>query len=216
MISRYVPKQYFLIALSINFVSNSVAYAEQKASSYNLVNIKKLNPTIILDIKYATADNFTHKVVYPSAHCYLCADAAQALNAVQKELQTMGLGLKIWDGYRPLAVQKIFWNLVPDERYVANPAKGSRHNRGCAVDCTLIDKHGKELLMPTAFDDFTDKAHADCMDVPLQAIKNRELLQKVMCKHGFKIMPFEWWHFDFAGWEQYPILDVSFDELDKH
>lgn len=183
------------------------------AKNYNLVNTQKLNPTITLDIKYATTDNFTHKVVYPSAQCYLLEHVAKALNNVQQELQSQGLGLKIWDGYRPLAVQKTFWNLVPDERYVMPPSKGSRHNRGCAVDCTLVDKHGKELLMPTAFDDFSEKAHADYMDLPDQAIKNRALLQKVMTKHGFKIMRFEWWHFDFGGWEQYPILDVSFDEL---
>src|SRR5579885_233016 len=130
----------------------------------DLVNVATEIPTIHLDIKYATTDNFTGKKVYPVAKCYLRRSVVEKLKKVQEELLVMGLSLKIWDGYRPLSVQEIFWNLVPDERYVANPKKGSRHNRGAAVDLTIVyADSGKELLMPTAIDDFTEKAHADYM-----------------------------------------------------
>src|SRR5262245_38439969 len=108
-------------------------------NKHDLVNIQTINRRIILDIRYATTNNFTHTKVYPSAQCYLQREVAVALDAVQKELESKGFGLKIFDGYRPLSVQKIFWQLVPDERYVGNPAKGSKHNRGCAVDLTLVD-----------------------------------------------------------------------------
>src|SRR6185295_14858120 len=117
--------------------------------------------------------------------CYLRRFAAERLSAVQTELETMGLGLKVWDGYRPLSVQKQFWALVPDERYVASPVKGSRHNRGAAVDVTLVDRTGGELEMPTKFDDFTEaaSANAPCSQM---AAENRKLLQRVMKKHGFQ------------------------------
>lgn len=178
-----------------------------------LVNIQKKCPRIILDIRYATTNNFTRHQVYSSASCFLQESTAQKLCRVQEELETMGLGLKIFDGYRPLSVQKIFWNLVPDERYVGNPAKGSKHNRGSAVDCTLVTKDGKELAMPTEFDNFTERAHRTFMNLPTDIIKNRELLERVMTKHGFVGLPTEWWHFDDTDWQQYPILDISFEEL---
>jgi D-alanyl-D-alanine dipeptidase len=180
-----------------------------------LIDLQKKIPTIVLDIKYATEDNFTHKVVYPIAKAYLVKGAAQALCEVQSELEKEGLGLKVFDGYRPLSVQEKFWQLVPDERYVADPKKGSRHNRGCAVDCTLIClKDGKELEMPTPFDDFTEKAHRDYMNIPAEVRTNREKLEAIMNKHGFMGLPTEWWHFDYQGWEHYALLDKNFDELE--
>lgn len=181
---------------------------------HNLVNIQKINPRIKLDIRYATPNNFTNKAVYTSSHCFLLKETAQKIDAAQKELEPMGLGLLIFDGYRPRSVQQLFWNLVPDPRYVADPKKGSRHNSGCAVDCTLVDAQGNLLEMPTDFDDFTEKAHRDYMHASPTALKNRALLEKVMVKHGFKGLPTEWWHFDLVGWEKYPFLDVGFDELD--
>ncbi len=113
--------------------------AQTPANIPELLDIQKLNPSIILDIRYATPDNFLHRAVYPDARCFLVKEAALRLDAVQKELQTIGLGLKVFDGYRPLSVQKLMWKIMPDSRYVANPARGSRHNRGCAVDLTLVD-----------------------------------------------------------------------------
>lgn len=186
---------------------------EELTQSQNsiLVNIKDVNPNIRLDIRYATANNFSKQQVYKKAVCFVHPLVAEKLNAVQKELESMELGLLIWDGYRSLAVQEIFWNLVPDERYVMPPSKGSRHNRGVAVDCTLVKKDGTLLPMPTDFDDFSDKAHADYLDLPQEVINNRKLLQTIMCKQGFKIMKWEWWHFDLEGWEKYPLLNETVD-----
>ncbi|HET6409643.1 MAG TPA: M15 family metallopeptidase [Chthoniobacteraceae bacterium] len=179
-----------------------------------LIEITQVNPRIRIDVRYATADNFVGKPVYPSAKCFLRREVAERLSKVQVELETLGLGLKVWDGYRPLSVQKEFWKLVPDERYVASPVKGSRHNRGAAVDLTLVDREGKELEMPTKYDDFTEEAgaYAPCSE---RALENRKVLQRVMTANGFEIFPTEWWHFDAKGWEKYEILDLSFDQLSR-
>ena len=189
-----------------------------KVQSHNLIDLQKIIPTIKLDIRYATTNNFTGKKVYSFAtgapvKCFLQKPAAQALKKVQDELAILGLSLKVFDGYRPLSVQHIFWQLLPDERYVADPKKGSRHNRGCAVDVTLVKLDGTDIMMPTDFDDFTERAHSDYMNLPSEAVKNRTLLRTVMEKHGFTVLATEWWHFDFKGWEHYPVLDVSLEEL---
>ncbi len=175
--------------------------------SAELVDIQSFIPQIQVDLKYATSDNFTGQVVYDFTHCLVHKDAAVKLVHVQEELEGMGLGLKIWDGFRPMAAQWKFWELVPDERYVSNPRKGGRHTRGTAVDITLITKDGKELLMPSAFDDFSEKAHRNYRETSNEAIQNRELLEKVMEKHGFIGFPSEWWHFDLMGWENYPPVE---------
>jgi len=203
-------KKYF-ISLSIFFLFTSCVFSQT-----DLVNVWKSDTTIILDIRYATTNNFTGKQVYDEAKFFLRTEPAQKILEVQKELKTLGLGLKIFDGYRPLSVQKKFWELVPDERYVADPKKGSRHNRGAAVDLTLIDKNGNEISMPTQYDDFTDKASRSYMDFPAQIIINRKFLEDIMAKHGFTGMPSEWWHFDYQGWEKYDVLDVDFKELENN
>lgn len=127
----------------------------------------------------------------------------------------MGLGLKIWDGFRPMPAQWKFWELVPDERYVSDPRKGGRHTRGTAVDLTLITGDGQELPMPSPFDDFSEKAHRNYMGATSEEIANRELLQKVMEKHGFIGYASEWWHFDLEGWEEYLPIDVSDREIPR-
>lgn len=187
--------------------------------SAELVELVKINSNFVLDIRYATTNNFTGKKVYPSARCFLQQEAAEALDKVQQELEKQNLGLKIWDAYRPLSVQKIFWEIYPDENYVADPVKGSRHNRGCAVDLTLIDlKTGQELVMPSEFDDFSEKAHRNYDKMEPETAKNCKLLQDIMEKHGFRGLSSEWWHFDFVGidtavgqevWKQYPVSDVA-------
>jgi len=183
--------------------------------SAGLVELIKVIPSIRLDIRYATTNNFTNKVVYPSARCFLQEEAANALAEVQKELSAQGLGLKVFDGYRPLAIQRIFWNICSDERYVANPAKGSKHNRGSAVDLTLIDlKTGNELVMPSGYDDMSEKAHRNYDAMTDEAKKNCKLLEDSMIKHGFIALPTEWWHFDYKTWKNNPILDISFEEID--
>jgi len=182
----------------------------QQPSPADLVDVQSINPRIRIELRYATPYNFTKRQLYPSGkRCFLRRSAAEKLDKVQQELETLGLGLKIYDGYRPLSVQKAMWAVVPDENYVANPAKGSRHNRGAAVDITLVRSDGSEVEMPTPFDDFTEKAHLNYAHLPDSVRRNRELLVSVMEKHGFKSLPTEWWHFDELGWERYEILDVD-------
>lgn len=182
-----------------------------------LVQVLDVNPRIYLDIRYATYNNFLGFPVYTTAACFLHKDAAAALSKVQQELESLGLSLKVFDGYRPLSVQQLMWDTIQDERYVTNPAKNKgRHTRGTAVDVTIVDSKGKELEMPSAFDDFTEKAHSDFQGVSLQARQNRQLLKSVMEKHGFEQFPYEWWHFDFSGWKndiKYPPLNFTFEEL---
>ncbi len=189
------------------------SFAQYTPDDTILVDIEKINPRIKVEIKYATEDNFTGRKLYDVGKCFLRKFVAMKLDSVQKELEKFGLGLKVWDCYRPLSVQKILWSIVPDERYVANPAKGSRHNRGCAVDLTLVDSLGNELPMPTKYDDFSEKAHRNYFDLPDTLIKNRKILEDVMVKYGFIPLPTEWWHFDFEGWENFSILDIPLKEL---
>ncbi|MCB1109140.1 MAG: M15 family metallopeptidase [Chlamydiia bacterium] len=166
---------------------------------------------IELDLKYASTDNFTGRVHYPSAKCYLEEEVAQALLKVADRAECLDLRLKIWDGYRPLSVQWAFWEFMPDERFISHPAKGGKHPRGTAVDLTLIDRDGTELLMPTPFDDFTIKAYRSCQDVPEEARKNRQLLEDLM--EGFIGLPNEWWHFDYHRWTAFEPKDLCFEEL---
>jgi len=203
-----IKKTYVLLVLFFTFTT--VLFAQ-----YDLVDVWKLDTTIVLDIRYATTNNFTSKQVYDEAKFFLRTEPAKKILEVQKELKSLGLSLKVFDGYRPLSVQKKFWEIMPDERYVADPKKGSRHNRGAAVDLTLVDKNGNEIPMPTPYDDFTEKASRGYMDFPAQIIINRKFLEDLMAKYGFIGLPTEWWHFDFTGWEKYEILDVDFKELEK-
>jgi D-alanyl-D-alanine dipeptidase len=181
--------------------------------NHDLVDIQIINPNILLDIRYATENNFTKRKIYNNAKCYLRQSVALKLDKIQKELEIKGLGLKIWDGYRPLSAQRLLWDIVKDEKYVADPNKGSKHNRGSAIDLTLVDKFGKELPMPTGFDDFTEKAHLSYKDLPKAIIANRDLLQNIMLKYGFIPQKYEWWHFDDQDWEKYPLLDIDFNDL---
>lgn len=186
-----------------------------------LVELVKINPTIQLDVRYATNNNFTGKKVYPVAKCYVQDVVATALDVVQKELKPLGLGLKVFDGYRPFQVQEVFWKLCPDNRYVAHPdwakGKGSKHNRGTAVDLTLIDlSTGKDLVMPSEFDDLTQYAHRSYGSMSDQIAKNCHLLEHLMAKHGFIPLPTEWWHFDYKDWKNYPLMKITFDELAVH
>jgi len=205
----YLLPIFILTACINSFAQEDVITKEQIA----LIDVAKLNPSIILDIRYATTNNFTGKIVYPEARCFLVSDAAYALDSVQKDLQKIGLGLKVFDGYRPLSVQKKFWEIMPDERYVADPKKGSRHNRGMAIDLTLVDSKGNELEMPSEYDDFSEKAHRDYVNTSEASMVNRKILEDVMVKYGFVPFATEWWHFDFKGWEDYGVMDVDFKDI---
>ena len=172
-----------------------------------LVDLESFIPRVQIELRYATPDNFSGQAVYSFNRCLLLKDVALRLRDVQAELETIGLGLKIWDGFRPLSVQWKFWELVPDERYVSDPRKGGRHTRGTAVDVTLVTAGGEELAMPSEFDDFSERAHRDYMGASEEAIQNREFLEKIMGKHGFIGLPSEWWHFDYVGWEKFSPIE---------
>ncbi len=173
----------------------------------HLVDIHTINPRIRVELLYATPRNFTGQVVYDFDRCFVREVVALALDAVQRALELQDLGLKIWDGYRPLSAQWKFWEIMPDERYVSDPRKGGRHTRGTAVDVTLVNAAGSELVMPTGFDDFSSRAHRDSREAPEEAIRNRELLREVMERHGFVGIESEWWHYDLVGWEKIPLID---------
>jgi len=194
-------------ALAVVFAA-ACAAAAPRAPKAVLTDIASAVPGVRLDIRYATKDNFTHAVVYPAARCLLRPEASAALAKVQAELAAGGFGLKVWDCYRPLSVQRRFWELVPDPRYVADPKKGSRHNRGAAVDLTLVDAAGRELEMPTGYDDFSEAAHRASTAGSPAARANAARLEAAMARHGFKGLATEWWHFDFDGWQAFPLLDV--------
>jgi len=203
---------------NLTIISTTSAYKQLigQDSLKRLLDIQKTVPGIILDIRYATDNNFTHKKVYTSARAFARLKVARALAGVQRELAKQGLGLKVYDAYRPYAATLLFWDIIQDTAYVASPAGGSRHNRGCAVDVSLVElKTGKELEMPTPFDDFSKKAGAGYQDIPEKARQNRQLLIGIMSKYGFTVYPSEWWHFDFKGWKDYELMDLSFEELDS-
>ncbi len=189
------------------------AVAEPKSE---LVELVKLDPSLTLDIRYATKNNFLGFPVYPQARAFLQRDAAEAVKKANQELKAQGLGLLILDAYRPHSVTRLMWERTPESQraYVADPAQGSRHNRGAAVDLTLRSlKTGKPVAMPSRYDDFSEKAHHSYQGASAEAKANRAKLRAVMEKYGFVPLSNEWWHYDFKGWESYPILDESFEKL---
>lgn len=186
----------------------------QLDSNNRLVEIKKYIPDIQLDIRYASKNNFTGQKVYTQARAFARLPVVKALRAVQSELKKNGLGLKIYDGYRPYDVTVKFFKLASDKNFVANPKDGSRHNRGCAIDLSLIDyRTGKELQMPTPYDSFAPEAAADFKNLSPIQIKNRDTLIKAMERHGFRVLDNEWWHYDFTGWKNYSLMNLRFEDL---
>ena len=151
-----------------------------------------------------------YRRIYDANTCLLRASTARKLDAAQRAFAAQGYGIKVWDCYRPLSAQKLFWEIFPDERYVANPAKGgSRHNRGAAVDLTLLDGKGRELAMPTAFDDFSERAYRTYKKLPVNIIQNRKILEETMGQAGFAPLPSAWWHFDDSEYERFAPADIA-------
>ena len=184
----------------------------------DLVEIATLDPTMRLDIRYATTNNFLHRPVYSQAKAYLQRPAAEAVLRAHRALKPKGYGLLIFDGYRPWSVTKIFWDSASEaERkieFVANPKKGSRHNRGCAVDLSLYDlKTGQEVKMPSGYDEFSERAYPTYQGGTAESRALRDLLRSVMEAEGFTVYPAEWWHYDYKDWKEYRILDVPFEKL---
>lgn len=175
-----------------------------------------LDSTIELDIRYATANNFMGRKMYTQARAFLQRPAAQALVRAHRAVRSLGYGLLVFDGYRPWDVTKKFWDETPPakRKYVANPRKGSKHNRGCAVDLSLYTlATGKEVEMPSSYDDFTYKAAADYPGGTPAQQRAKKILRDAMEKAGFKINPDEWWHFDYKDWQEYRILNIPFELL---
>jgi D-alanyl-D-alanine dipeptidase len=182
----------------------------------DLVESSRLEPGIRLDIRYATADNIVHRPVYRPARAFLQRPAAEALVRAHRELATKGYGLLVFDGYRPWSVTKYFWdNVRPDQRaFVADPKKGSKHNRGCAVDLSLYHlATGKEVEMPSAYDETSERASPDYAGGTPEQRARRDLLRAAMEKEGFTVEVNEWWHFNFRDWRDYPILNIPFEEI---
>ena len=180
-----------------------------------MVDLKKKIPLLVLDLRYAGNNNFMHQQLYPAiTTTYLRKPAADSLLAIEKELNKQGLGLKIFDAYRPYSVTEKMWEPVKDDRYAADPKTGSGHNRGVAVDLTIIHlKTKEELPMGTGFDNFSDTAHHDFTALPPAILQNRQLLKAIMEKHGFKALDTEWWHYSLPNAKEYELLNVGFKEL---
>jgi D-alanyl-D-alanine dipeptidase len=182
----------------------------------HLVEVAALDSSIHLDIRYATAKNFMGRPMYTQARAFLQGPAAEALLRAHHALKKLGYGLLVFDGYRPWSVTKKFWDETPPEKrkFVASPVKGSRHNRGCAVDLSLYDlRTGREIAMPSSYDEFSDRAASNYTGGTPEERRTRGLLRSAMVAEGFTIEPSEWWHYDYHAWAEYPILDVPFEQL---
>lgn len=180
-----------------------------------LVNLAKVAPDIRLEIGYATEKNFTGKKIYTLARAYVRKPVADALKRAEKEFNKLGYGIKVYDAYRPYKATVKFYEEYHDTTYVASPYRGSRHNRGCALDMTIVDlKTGAELPMPTPWDSFDPQAWptAEVSDPVIR--KNRDLLIAVMERNGFTVYEHEWWHFDFNGWKNFEVMDIDFEQLE--
>lgn len=182
-----------------------------------MVDVTNYVDGVMLDLKYSSAQNFLHKKLYPKIKTtYLRKPAAEALAKVQIKLSEKGLGLKIWDAYRPYTVTVEMWEAVKDSRYAADPKFGSGHNRGIAVDVTIVELlTGKEIDMGTGFDHFSDTAHTNFTELPPSVLQNRRLLQSEMEAEGFKVLDTEWWHFYLPDSKSYALLGLSFSQLKK-
>ena len=182
----------------------------QNPPDRGFVDLSTLDPEILTDIRYAGTNNFVREKMYNCGRCFLRKDAAEAIVRAQKILRKKGLGLKIWDAYRPLPVQYKLWKKMPDPRFVMNPKTGSMHNRGAAVDLTIVDKKGMELDMGTPYDFFGEKAYHSYRNLPANVLKNRKLLKETMASVGFKSIRTEWWHYSYTG-KQYDLSDWEWD-----
>ena len=214
---RFTPLLFCFILFSGVFAQTGPPKEENKREA-DLVELVKLSKSIKLDIRYATDNNFVGRQVYPEARAFLQRPAAEAVVRVHKKLKEQGLGLVIFDGYRPWTITKLFWEVTPEEKrkFVANPETGSKHNRGCAVDLSIYDrKTGRPIDMPSGFDEFTERASPNYTGGTETERANRDLLRRLMEAEGFTVNVNEWWHFDYQNWQDYAIYDIPFSEIGK-
>lgn len=221
IVSAFLTLSDLTLSAQSKYGLKATTYKEYAASTKSnpenqLVDLEEIVPGLVLDIRYATTNNFTGEKIYNIAKAYARKPVAEALKKIQAELKVQGLGIKIFDAYRPYKATVRFYELYKDTTYVASPYKGSRHNRGCALDVTIVNlQNGKELKMPTAYDSFSKAAWPSTpINDPL-ITKNRTTLINIMQKYGFRVNSAEWWHFDFIGWKKFEVLDIDFEELEK-
>ena len=214
-------RQFSLLLLAALFVVGCQHGPPKESGHFresDLVEIVDLDPTVRLDVRYATTNNFLGRPVYAQARAFLQRPAAEALVRAHRKLKSKGYGILVFDGYRPWSVTKLFWDSATDEQrrieFVANPKNGSRHNRGCAADVSLFEvATGKEVAMPSAYDEFTERAYPTYQGGSADATAARDLLRSIMEAEGFTVYPAEWWHFDFNDWKQYRIQNIPFEAI---
>ena len=190
---------------------------KKNASTRDLVDLAEFDPRLKFDIRYACANNFTGRAVYPQARAWLQRTAAEALRRAHDRAHKNGYGFLVFDAYRPWHITLEFWEQFPDYReFIADPAAGSVHNRGCAVDLSLFDLgSGKEMEMTSAYDEFTQRAYPDYTGGTSRQRELRDQLRAWMEAEDFAVHPHEWWHYNYKNWERYPVMDVEFAELNK-
>lgn len=186
-------------------------------SNMRMIDLRSILPELNLDLRYATVHNFMHQKLYPTIYTtFLRKPAADSLKKIAAYLKERNFAIKIFDAYRPYSITEKMWDKVKDDRYAADPSKGSGHNRGVAVDLTLIDlKTNKQLPMGTGFDNFSDTAHSDFVNLPEQVLKNRTILKNAMEEYGFLQLSTEWWHYYLPNSSSYELLDISFSDLKR-
>jgi len=218
---KHQPTHLVVAALIVSLAAAACSQVRPPVESgtfreADLVDLVALDPTIRLDIRYATANNLVGRPVYTEARAFLQRPAAEALVRAHRALKDSGFGVVVFDGYRPWSVTKIFWDItLPEKRdFVADPAVGSKHNRGCAVDLSLFDlKTGREVEMPSVFDEMSERSADDYAEGPPEPKAKRDILRRAMEREGFEVYPFEWWHFDYKDWKLYRILDIPFRDI---
>ncbi len=203
--------QHFTTAFLFFISFSASAQKTITPADKNWTDITHLDKTIVTDIRYATTNNFTKSKIYDCGKCFLRPEVAKALAEAQKFFKQKGYGgIKVFDCYRPKLYQQRLWKKEPDRNYVAPPQKGSMHNRGSAVDLTLLDTHGKEIDMGTPFDTFSEKAHYDYKNLPKNILIHRQILRQVLEQVGFIGIRTEWWHFSYKL-KQYELSEILWD-----
>lgn len=200
----------------LNVVRDLATYRQQVAADPDKELIDLSTIGILTDVRYATDSNFMGRPLYPIAKVFLRKPVAMELKAIQQELEQIGYTIKVFDGYRPWSVTNEMWNKIHNPDYVADPTKGSRHNRGAAVDLTLVYlAPGWVLRMPSNYDEFSDRAHLDYARGTEKSRQNRDTLKGIMTRHNFEPLQTEWWHYDFAGWQKFELMDIPLQDLVK-